>query len=204
MPIALRQVTFSYEGKEVLRDFTMEFPESGVVCLFGPSGCGKTTVLRLLAGLEQPDEGRLEGLENQRVSMVFQENRLLPWMSLLDNVAAVLTGPDAKKQAAGWLRLVGLENPDQLPAALSGGMKRRVAIARALAAPGDLLLLDEPFTGIDEERRAEIAGHIRDRYAGKLVVLVTHDEAECALLHGTLRRLPDGTQEKSGFAAEYP
>ena len=100
MPIALRQVTFSYEGKEVLRDFTMEFPESGVVCLFGPSGCGKTTILRLLAGLEQPDEGRLEGLENQRVSMVFQENRLLPWMSLLDNVAAVLTGPDAKKQAA--------------------------------------------------------------------------------------------------------
>ena len=112
MPIALRRVTFSYEGKAVLRDFTMEFPESGVVCLFGPSGCGKTTVLRLLAGLEQPDEGRLEGLENQRVSMVFQENRLLPWMSLLDNVTAVLTGPETRTSSpVRILRGEGCESP---------------------------------------------------------------------------------------------
>lgn len=78
MGIALREVDFSYGDRPILQDFTLEFPESGVVCLFGPSGCGKTTILRLLAGLERPDRGRIEGMEAVRVSMVFQENRLLP------------------------------------------------------------------------------------------------------------------------------
>ena len=77
MGIALREVDFSYGDRPILQDFTLEFPESGVVCLFGPSGCGKTTILRLLAGLERPDRGRIEGMEAVRVSMVFQENRLL-------------------------------------------------------------------------------------------------------------------------------
>ena len=100
MGIALREVDFSYGDRPILQDFTLEFPESGVVCLFGPSGCGKTTILRLLAGLERPDRGRIEGMEAVRVSMVFQENRLLPWMSAADNVAAVLEGKESKPQAA--------------------------------------------------------------------------------------------------------
>ena len=194
MGIALREVDFSYGDRPILQDFTLEFPESGVVCLFGPSGCGKTTILRLLAGLERPDRGRIEGMEAVRVSMVFQENRLLPWMSAADNVAAVLEGKESKPQAARWLRLVGLEDPDQPPSALSGGMKRRVAIARALAAPGELLLMDEPFTGIDDGRREEISRLILDRFAGRLILLVTHDEDECALLGGRLLRLPAGPQ----------
>lgn len=194
MAILLREIGFSYDGRAVLQDFTLEFPESGVVCLFGPSGCGKTTILRLLAGLEQPDRGRIEGLDDARVSMVFQENRLLPWMSAADNVAAVLDRKAAKAQAVHWLKLVGLEDPEQPPSALSGGMKRRVAIARALAAPGSLLLLDEPFTGIDDERREGISRLILERFVGKLIVLVTHDEAECALLGGRMLHLPEGPQ----------
>ena len=133
-------------------------------------------------------------MEAVRVSMVFQENRLLPWMSAADNVAAVLEGKESKPQAARWLRLVGLEDPDQPPSALSGGMKRRLAIARALAAPGELLLMDEPFTGIDDGRREEISRLILDRFAGRLILLVTHDEDECALLGGRLLRLPAGPQ----------
>ena len=201
--LILEHIHKRYGEKVVLRDFSTRFPAGTCTCIMGPSGCGKTTLLRLILGLEEADGGTISG-RRFPMSAVFQENRLFEDFSALSNVSAVCAR-GSRQEAARQLSALGLAGSLHAPVrTLSGGMKRRVAIARALAAPGDLLLLDEPFTGIDEERRAEIAGHIRDRYAGKLVVLVTHDEAECSLLHGTLRRLPDGTQEKSGFAAEYP
>ena len=91
--IALEDVSFAYGQKPVLQAVSLRFPKSGAVCLFGASGCGKTTLLRLLSGLEKPDKGRLTGLEGKRTAMLFQEDRLLPWLSVLENVAVVLEGP---------------------------------------------------------------------------------------------------------------
>lgn len=105
MAIALRKVSFSYGDRPVLDKVSLRFPEKGVICLFGASGCGKTTILRLLAGLEQPDSGSLEGLEEKSAAVVFQENRLLPWLSVRDNVAAPLRGSDAaRRRTPRWRR----------------------------------------------------------------------------------------------------
>lgn len=111
--------------------------------------------------MEKPDKGRLTGLEGKRTAMLFQEDRLLPWLSVLENVAVVLEGPDARARAADWLELVGLADAaHKRPAALSGGMRRRAALARAQAVQPDVLLLDEPFSGVDEASWRELAGYI--------------------------------------------
>lgn len=172
--IKLEQVSLSYGEKQVLRDFSCTLPESGLVCFFGPSGCGKTTLLQLLAGLRKPDSGLITGLDGKRVSVVFQENRLLPWLSVAENISLVTGGGAA--DALTWLEAVELAaEAQQPPAALSGGMQRRVAIARALAFDGDLLLLDEPFNGLDESLALRLLQRIQQQYAERLVVLITHD-----------------------------
>ena len=193
MSIQFDKVTFFYGDIPVLRDFSPTLPEKGAVCLFGPSGCGKSTLLRLLAGLEQPQAGRISGILGKRFAVVFQENRLLPWIPAVENVTLALPGRNRqnRERAADWLRLMGLEEEvDSLPFTLSGGMQRRVAIARALAAEGDVLLLDEPFTGLDDGRRRDIVTMIRKAYAERLVVLVTHSEEEWRELNASCLRLP--------------
>lgn len=195
MAVALREVSFSYGDRLVLDSVSLAFPEEGAVCLFGASGCGKTTILRLLAGLERPDGGSLEGLEGKSAAVVFQEDRLLPWLSVRDNVAAPLRGEDAARRADAALEAVGLGGEGgKQPAQLSGGMKRRAAIARALAAEADFLLLDEPFTGLNEELWKPIAALLRERYAGKLIVLVTHNRAEAEALGASIVRLSEPPQ----------
>lgn len=177
--IALDKVSFAYGERPVLERVSLSLPQSGTVCLFGPSGCGKTTILRLLAGLEQPDSGALVGLDGKTTAVVFQEDRLLPWIPVWENVAMVCRDEDARRRALDCLRRVGLEAAAKAyPAQLSGGMRRRVAIARALAYDADILLLDEPFTGLDEALWRGIAEELRRAYADRLTVLVTHIPAE--------------------------
>lgn len=189
--IALEDVSFAYGEKPVLQSVSLTLPDTGAVCLFGASGCGKTTLLRLLAGLEKPDDGRITGMHGKRVAMQFQEDRLLPWLTVLENVALALKGPDTRERAAEWLALVGLTDAAEYrPAALSGGMRRRAALARALAAQADVLLLDEPFSGMDEGSWRELAEHIAAGYANRLVVLVTHIRAEADQLGAAVLALP--------------
>jgi len=189
---AFERVGFAYDpARPVLQDFTWALPPRGVVSLVGPSGCGKTTLLRLLAGLESPQSGTVSGVEALRVAMVFQEDRLLPWETAWEN--AVTAPPDGTRPAAEWLVALGLgDSLHQRPGALSGGMKRRVAIARALAAPHDLLLLDEPFAGLDEPTWREAAGRIATANADGLTVLVTHVLEHAAAMGATVIRL-EGT-----------
>lgn len=180
MNIRLTEVCKSYDSKIVIDRLSLELPERGIIGLSGPSGCGKTTLLRLLAGLEQPDAGRLEGIDGMAVSMVFQEDRLLPWLTAADNLAVI--EPD-RAAVLQWLENVQLaEFAGYYPAAMSGGMKRRLALARALARPGNLLLLDEPFTGMDSELKAGLFSLIRQEGSQRLVVLVTHDEDDIRAL----------------------
>lgn len=176
MDIILDHVFKGYEGKQVLKDFSARIPEGKVTCVMGPSGNGKTTLIRLLLGLEKPDSGRITGVP-ETVSTVFQEDRLCPDFSVLSNVT--LPSPGREKEARELLSRLGLEKELSTPARLlSGGMKRRVAIARALLYPGDMLILDEGFKGLDEENRQAVRTVILEKYRGKTILSVTHDEKE--------------------------
>lgn len=175
MGIELENVHLTWEDLPVLEGFSLTLPETGSLYLTGPSGCGKTSLLLLIAGLIRPQSGAVRGLEKRRVAMLFQEDRLLPWLTAAENVALVLPSGRAK-EARPWLDLVELaEEAEQLPRELSGGMRRRVALARALAYEGDILLLDEPTNGLDNNLAHRIMGRIEERSAGRLVITVTHD-----------------------------
>lgn len=143
-----------FDDIPILDGITMDAAENQLICILGPSGCGKTTLLNIMAGLIKPDGGQMEGFDAGGVSYLFQENRLLPWMSVEQNIDFALSARvPAKKRPAivnKYIRLVGLEEFRRyLPRHLSGGMKQRTAIARAFAYPSQLLLMDEPFTGLD-------------------------------------------------------
>lgn len=160
----------------------MSLPEKGAVCLFAPSGSGKTTLLRVLCGLTTPDEGHIEGLENQKLAMLFQENRLLAQLSALDNLKLVLP-KERQQEAQLWLDRLGLGNDaDKTPLQLSGGMNRRLAIARTLAYGGDICLLDEPFQGLDEETLQHTLSIVKEATKDSLLILVTHRREEALAL----------------------
>ena len=185
MELEIKNAEKIYEGKTVLSDFSLKFPQNGTVCFFGPSGCGKTTLLNCIAGLEALDSGEIIVAKRHKISYLFQEDRLLPWISAAENVAAVLPGNARSNVAAAceWLELVGLSGEgEKRPEELSGGMRQRVAIARALAYHADLYLLDEPFHALDEKSKTEIIALIREKTPNALKILVTHDAQEAELL----------------------
>lgn len=182
MNLELNKVSVRYADKLVLHDFSLSLRQGQCVALMGPSGVGKTTILRLLCGLQQPDSGSVTGIPQNGVSVVFQEDRLLAQMTVLDNLK--LTAPEqSSENLLLMLDELGLRlEANRFPAQLSGGMKRRVAIARAVAFKREVLLLDEPFTGLDEVSKEQSAQLIRRHAEGRLIVAVTHDVKEAALL----------------------
>ena len=163
-----------------------------ITAIIGRSGTGKSTLLRLLAGLEQPDAGRalLDGrpIRPEDVGVVFQEPRLMPWLDVEGNVGFGLQDrPKAEREAAvaEVLDLVGLAcQARKLPKALSGGMAQRVALARALAVRPRLLLLDEPFSALDPLTRVSMQDHLLAlwRHYGPTIVLISHDMDEALAL----------------------
>ena len=175
--IDICNISFSYGEKPVLRDYSLRVGRGERICLFAPSGIGKTTLLRLIAGLEKPTSGeiRLGG----RVTYLFQEDRLLPWLNLLDNLT--LIGAD-RQRALRVLESVGLEEAEKFPDELSGGMRRRAAIARAICAGGEILLLDEPFTGLDAGLRGRSAEALKREFADAAVIMVTHIQEEAEIM----------------------
>lgn len=191
MSIRLVELTAGYASQTVLDRLSFTFPERGTVQVTGPSGCGKTTLLRVLGGLHPFTSGRIDGLDGLRVSMAFQEDRLLPWCTALENVRCVLKkGDQSEKVAFSWLSRMELSDVAQsYPDELSGGMQKRLSLARALAYGGDLLLLDEPFNGLDKELRARVAEHIKN--AAPLIVLVSHEDEDAALLDAVPVALSD-------------
>ena len=176
----------AFGAQTVLHDVSLQIQGRG--CLLGPSGVGKTTLLRILAGLERPDSGSVHGLSGLRVSYQFQEDRLLPWLTALENVSLV----SDEGRAAEILADLGLGAALQKkPRALSGGMRRRVALGRALAAGGDLLLLDEPSKGMDQALQAQIHQVIHHAWRGEYLFTVTHDRQEALTLGDALFMMDD-------------
>lgn len=175
--LILEHIHKRYGEKVVLRDFSARFPAGTCTCIMGPSGCGKTTLLRLILGLEEADGGTISG-RRFPMAAVFQENRLFEDFSALSNVSAVCAR-GSRQEAARQLSALGLAGSLHAPVrTLSGGMKRRVAIARAVLAPGELLILDEPFTGLDRDTKAVVLDYLKAHIQGRTLLLVTHDPAE--------------------------
>ena len=183
--LKLNRVSHSYGQRRVLQDLTLTLSPGQRLALMGPSGCGKTTALNLALGLRNPGEGTVENTFSVTAA-VFQEPRLLPWLTAADNVNLVLGGKKTTlAQAKARLKEMGLEDAaEKYPRELSGGMQQRVAIARALAAEPDLLVLDEPFRGLDEALRESVIRVIRQTDAA--ILLVTHDREEAEKLGCTV------------------
>ncbi len=188
----MTDLTFAYADRPVLQRFAWEFLPDGLTALTGPSGCGKTTLLRLIAGLEKPASGSVTGLSPQESVMLFQEDRLLPWRTVRDHLTdglprgrnlPAVSMEDFKKHKTGksddWLAFAELEEEaDFYPDQLSGGMARRLALTRCCITcrivEGNLLLLDEPFTGVDRERRARLIERLR--CLGIPTLLTSHEQ----------------------------
>ena len=183
--IRLSHVCVQYPDITVFDDLSLNLPDSGAVALMAPSGYGKTTLLRVLAELKSIDGGEISGLENKKLSFLFQEDRLLPWVSAQKNVELV-SDPEKAKH---WLSQMEIQDGSQLPREMSGGMQRRVALARAMAFGGDVLLLDEPFKGLDEALRERIAGRIKGKFP--LILLSVHDAQEAELIGARIVRLDE-------------
>lgn len=183
MNYGLEDVCLRRGDTQVLTHYTLRLPSQGVLCLLGPSGCGKTTVLHLLCGLLTPDSGRVYAPAQGRLGVVFQEDRLLPWLSVLDNAALppACIGRERALDLLGELELG--ERAGQLAATLSGGQRRRVVLTRALAMHSELLLLDEPFKGLDPALREKACAMVAQAARQVPCLLVTHD-AEDARLTG--------------------
>lgn len=165
----------SFGGRRVLDGISLHLQEGQVHCFLGPSGGGKTTLFRIIAGLLTPEEGEVRGLEGKRLSLVFQEDRLLPWRTGRENLLLVA----AEERADQYLAMMELPW-DKYPGEMSGGMRRRLAIARALAYGGDVFLFDEPFKGLDPDLKCRVMVHVQRELSGKTLLLITHDRAESA------------------------
>ena len=183
--IRLIDVTLAYEDKKILSHTSYDFPAGENVALMGASGSGKTTLLKAIAGLLAPNEGRVEGA-GARIAFLFQEDRLLPWRTAKKNVSLV-SGDEALAERT--LRALQITDMDKYPDELSGGMRRRVALARALCFSGDLLILDEPFQGLDEKTR-EHAAHVILSFHVPLL-LATHEKEDAALLNAKIVKMDE-------------
>ncbi len=180
--IQITRLQKAFFGRPVLRELSLTLPAGQITCLMAPSGWGKTTLLRLLAGLLPPDVGSITGLP-RRISFVFQEPRLCESFSALSNLRLVTGSALSQPQLLEHLRQLDLSGSERLPVSqLSGGMRQRVSIARAVCYDPQLLLLDEPFRGLDEESRRLTMDYVLRHCAGKTVVLATHDSREADYL----------------------
>lgn len=189
--ILLFDITKAYGEQTVLKHVSLELSDGKPVALMGSSGIGKTTLLRIVLGTESPDGGSIiRNSEARRFAVVFQENRLCEGISVRRNLELICRTKGQKEKIPMLLARLGLDGcAERRTSALSGGMKRRLAIGRALLADAPVLLLDEPFQGLDRETKIASMRLVRERMQGKIVLLVTHDETEAEFLGCDILRL---------------
>lgn len=178
--IGLRKVSKRYGDQVVLDHLDLELAVDGVTAVMGPNACGKTTLARLLLGLEEPDDGAVVGVAGLRRAAAFQEDRLCEQLTAVANVRLVLDHSFPESEVVAELGRVGLvgEALTKPVRELSGGQRRRVAIVRALVAPADLVVLDEPFKGLDTAAKPVVMDYVAARCGGRTVLLITHDAVE--------------------------
>lgn len=174
--LKINKISKKYGKNTVLIDFSYSFPKFGIVTVTGDSGAGKTTLLNIIAGLEKQDEGDIVNTYSS-LSYAFQEYCLFPWLTVKENLELII-GKDegSDNKILDWLEKLELsDSTAKYPDELSGGMKQRVSLARALAYPSDIVLLDEPFKGLDNELHNSVYSIIKEESKERLIILVTHD-----------------------------
>lgn len=191
--VMLSDVCKSYGGNHVLRAVNMKLDAGRAYCLMAPSGSGKTTLFRILLGLESVDSGKIEGVPAGLVSAMFQEDRLCERLTPVENVLLVdPAGAMPRQQARALLAEILPESClDQPASQLSGGMRRRVSLARAIAYPGRMLLLDEPFTGLDTRTRQRVIEFVLVHARGRTLLVATHGENDAEALGATVIKLDE-------------
>lgn len=189
MKVEMNNVSLSLGSLSVLEKLSLDFPSGKITVVLGPSGCGKTTILNLLTSMIPEYEGEISGIEKRRFSYLFQEPRLLPWLTVEGNLKFVLDEVPQKEEREALcsrvLTMTGLsEYASWYPARLSGGMRQRVAIARAFAHPSDIILMDEPFQGLDIKRKISLINQFTALWEEekRTVIMVTHDIGEAISL----------------------
>ncbi len=189
MEYEVKSIVKQYGKLKVLDKVSIKFQENKITCILGPSGCGKTTLLNIIAGTLDKDSGEVIGFEREDISFVFQEDRLIQWKNVKDNIEFVLKDKMDKKSRKNiidkYLKLVNLEEYKYYyPRQLSGGMKQRISILRAFAYPSKILIMDEPFRSLDITSKRTIMQFVLKlkELKGKTCILVTHDIEEALIL----------------------
>jgi len=189
--IIITDLCKTFDDNEVLKNVNITLKDNSIYCLMGTSGIGKTTLLRILMGLEHADSGSISGIDIKSISCMFQEDRLIPYLSAIDNVRIVLRGKNNNREEVRnhLLSILPDDSLDMPVSSLSGGMKRRVALARALSYPGKLIILDEPFTGLDKDTKLNVIDYILKMRNNRTLLIATHGTDDADLLGAKIIKL---------------
>ena len=195
--VRITNISKAYGDKQVLNRISKEFPSGETTVIMGASGCGKTTLLRILLGLEMPDNGEVTGMP-EKAAVLFQEDRLCEDASAYENIALVLERKRTRVQKDAQRRKieqeaaqVGITAEDlrQNIMELSGGMRRRIALLRALLYEADCVVLDEPFKGLDAATKQIVMQYVKEKVTSRTTFLVTHEQAEADFFGGNIWNL---------------
>lgn len=189
MNILFEKVSKRFGEKTVFSDLSLQISIGALTVVMGPSGCGKTTLLNLMMGLTEPDNGEIMGVPLKKAA-VFQEDRLCETFSAVANVRMVCAPSVDDSVIKSHLTQLGLSERLAVPVKnLSGGMRRRVAIVRAMLADADIILMDEPFKGLDEKLKLETMDYVKQYRNRRTLIIVTHDRDESDYMDGELMNL---------------
>lgn len=193
MNISIRNLNKSYENEEIFKNFNLDLYDDKVNCIIGKSGCGKSTFLNIIAGLIEIQSGEIEGVSLKDISYIFQEDRLIEWLTVKENLELALKkyydSSIIEAKIDELLDLVGISDiKNKYPSSLSGGMKQRVNIARAFGKPSKVILMDEPFKSLDYKLKYTIIDEFKSllNKEKRMVVLVTHDLDEAIYFQGNI------------------
>lgn len=178
MDIVLKNISKYFGEKEVLKNLDLTIEKGKVTIIIGESGVGKTSLLKILMGIDRDFTGKVLGVEDKRISVVFQENRLCENLTVKMNIR-IINEKIRDEEIDICLNKLGMKETLNMKVSdLSGGMKRRVVILRALLNPFDILILDEPFKGLDSKNKRKTIDFLKTKIKGKEVIIVTHDKSE--------------------------
>ncbi|ACD23453.1 ABC transporter ATP-binding protein [Clostridium botulinum] len=193
MKIEIKNLSKAYNNEIVFERFNLTLENSKVNCIVGKSGCGKSTLLNMLARILKFDDGEISGITKNEVSYIFQEDRLIEWLTVEENLIFALKKYydklELKEKIKSILSSLGLEDvKNKYPEELSGGMKQRVNIARAFGKPSKIILMDEPFKSLDYTLKYKIIDEFKNIMLNenRTVVLVTHDVDEAIYFNGNI------------------